>query len=213
MIFEPNLFKVIIDIILIVLIFSLFGFLHSYFASEKIKAKFKIYFPYMLPFYRLIYNFFAVIEVVFLFKFSPKPDVIIYDFQFPFDLIIIFFQFISIAGFIWTLNYFDAQEFLGLNQIKRWKNSNYDIETLDEQSELNFNGPYKYCRHPLYFFSILFLILRPTMNLFYFIFAVCSTVYFYVGTFFEEKRLVNKFGEKYISYQRNVPRIFPLKIK
>ena len=33
--------------------------------------------------------------------------------------------------------------------------------------------------------------------------------YFYIGTFFEERRLVRTFGEEYRAYQRRVPRFLP----
>jgi len=35
------------------------------------------------------------------------------------------------------------------------------------------------------------------------------SVYLYVGTFFEERRLVHEFGDAYREYQRQVPRLIP----
>jgi protein-S-isoprenylcysteine O-methyltransferase Ste14 len=35
------------------------------------------------------------------------------------------------------------------------------------------------------------------------------SVYLYVGTFFEERRLVREFGDDYRAYQRQVPRLIP----
>ena len=34
-------------------------------------------------------------------------------------------------------------------------------------------------------------------------------LYFYVGTFFEERRMVETFGEEYRNYQKRVPRFLP----
>ena len=39
-------------------------------------------------------------------------------------------------------------------------------------------------------------------------FAVCSA-YFYLGSFPEERKLVQEFGEAYRRYQRAVPRMIP----
>ncbi|NJN97397.1 MAG: hypothetical protein HC875_26600 [Anaerolineales bacterium] len=35
------------------------------------------------------------------------------------------------------------------------------------------------------------------------------TLYFYVGTFFEERRLLMEFGSAYRAYQQRVPRLIP----
>ena len=35
------------------------------------------------------------------------------------------------------------------------------------------------------------------------------SIYLYVGTFFEERRLVAEFGDDYGEYQRQVPRLIP----
>jgi protein-S-isoprenylcysteine O-methyltransferase Ste14 len=76
---------------------------------------------------------------------------------------------------------------------------------------LKIEGPYKYMRHPVYFFSILFLIFRPYMDLTYLTLVICLIAYFYIGSYYEEKKLIEVFGDEYKVYQKNVPRIFPLK--
>jgi protein-S-isoprenylcysteine O-methyltransferase Ste14 len=138
---------------------------------------------------------------------------IIYDLQQPFDLIILIPQFLNLAGIMWTLKYFSIQEFLGTGQIFRWFNKEYNITELDERLTLKIEGPYQFCRHPLYLFSILFLCFRPEMDLFYLTALICIIIYFYIGSIFEEKKLVERFGNKYIDYQKSVPRIFPVKFK
>jgi len=50
---------------------------------------------------------------------------------------------------------------------------------------------------------------RPTMDLFYFTFFLVMVAYFYIGAYYEEKKLVRIFGEIYIRYQKSVPQIFP----
>jgi protein-S-isoprenylcysteine O-methyltransferase Ste14 len=39
-----------------------------------------------------------------------------------------------------------------------------------------------------------------------------AVLYFYIGTFFEERRLVKKFGDAYLAYRRKVPRFLPLRL-
>jgi protein-S-isoprenylcysteine O-methyltransferase Ste14 len=91
----------------------------------------------------------------------------------------------------------------------RYSKGNYNKEELDEHSELKIEGALKYCRHPIYLFSILFLLFRPSMDLFYLVFFIILTLYFIVGSYYEERKLVNKFGDEYKSYQKKVARLIP----
>ena len=196
---------------LLILAFFLFGVSHSYLASLKVKNYLKLKFPNILPFYRLIYNLFSVLTLYLFFIYLPQPDITIYDLIKPFDFIILGLQFLSLIGLIWTFRYFSFYEFLGISQIIRWYKGNYNFNDLDENMTLKIEGPYKYMRHPVYFFSIMFVIFRPIMDLTYLTLVVGIIIYFYVGSYYEEKKLVEIFGEKYKSYQKAVPRIFPLK--
>ena len=199
------------NILLIIFLFLLFGWSHSVLASNKIKEAVRINFPQLLPFYRLSYNIVSLFTFYLFWTFSPKPDVILYDLSSPFDIIILLPQFASLLALLWTLKYVDGKEFLGISQIQRWKAGVYIDEELDETSVLRIEGPYKFSRHPIYLFSIFFLLFRPTMNLFYFVFVLCSLLYFSIGSFYEEKKLVERFGSDYVSYQKNVSKIFPAK--
>ncbi|MFA6978244.1 MAG: hypothetical protein WC209_02885 [Ignavibacteriaceae bacterium] len=199
------------NIVLIIFLFLLFGWLHSLTASNKIKEFARERFPKFLPFYRLTYNIVSLFTFYLFWELSPKPDVILYDLSSPLDIIIILPQFASLFALLWTLTFVDGKEFLGISQIQRWKSGTYKEDELDETSALRIEGPYKFSRHPIYLFSILFLLFRPTMNIFYFVFVLCSLLYFSIGSFYEEKKLVERFGGDYVSYQKNVSRIFPLK--
>jgi protein-S-isoprenylcysteine O-methyltransferase Ste14 len=134
----------------------------------------------------------------------------IYDLPNPFDIIILVPQFISLAGIIWSLKYFSLFEFAGISQVMRWKNNRYSENELDEKLTLRIEGPYKYSRHPLYFFIIAFMFFRPAMNLFYLVFTVCTAAYFYIGSVYEERKLTEVFGELYRDYIKTVPRIIPV---
>jgi protein-S-isoprenylcysteine O-methyltransferase Ste14 len=132
--------------------------------------------------------------------------------QYPLDIIVFALQVISIIGFFWASKGIGIMEFLGINQIFRYFDKSYNTNDLDEKTFLKLNGAYKYSRHPIYLFSILFLGLRPTMDLFYLVMFISITLYFYIGSFYEEKKLVEKYGVEYKKYQKKVPRIFPIKL-
>ncbi len=140
---------------------------------------------------------------------SPKPDYTIYDLPYPFDIVIVLFQIASAITLVWIAKFINMREFLGITQIQRFLNNSYNTNDLDEKSELRIDGPFKYSRHPIYLFSSLFLMLRPTMDFFYLIFLINMILYFYIGSYFEEKKLLQVFGKEYEEYQKTVPKIFP----
>lgn len=197
------------DIPIIILLFSLFAFSHSLLAGLKIKEWLRDNFPKFLPFYRLTYNIISLLSFYLFYLVSPKPNQIIYDLPHPFDLIILIPQFASLFAFFWTTKFINSKEFLGIAQIQRAMKNNYSSTDLDEALTLRIEGPYKYSRHPLYFFLISFLFFRPTMDLFYLIVFILIVIYFYVGSMYEEKKLLQVFGDEYRNYQKTVSRIFP----
>ena len=224
-----NAYLLIIDIAA----FILFALLHSILASFKIKYLLTRWIGKGMAFYRLTYNIFFLWLFFYLFETLPRPDVELFELKYPWDIIILLPQFLSLAGIIWTFRYFSLLEFAGFSQIKRWKDGDFigywekemavaetqtrevqerslSKDVFDEKLTLKIEGPYKVVRHPLYLFTIIFLILRPTMDLFYLVFLIFLIAYFYIGSFYEERKLVSAFGNQYRKYQESVPRLFPI---
>jgi len=199
------------DVLLIIILFSIFAFIHTLLATLEVKRRIVKNIGEKIAFYRLFYNISSLILFSAFYFISPKPDVIVYDLHYPFDIITFALQVLSLFGLIWSIRTFNLKEFTGIEQIQRYLNGTYDKTELDEKAKLSIKGAAKIVRHPLYLFFILFLGLRPTMSLFYFVTFLCITAYFYIGSFYEEKRLVEIFGDKYKEYQEKVPRIFPIK--
>jgi protein-S-isoprenylcysteine O-methyltransferase Ste14 len=202
-----------IDILIIILLFSLFAFSHTLLASRITKIALAEKLGIKIAFYRMFYNFSSLLLFIVFYAWAPKPNVIIYDLQFPFDIVTFALQVLSLIGLIWATRQIDLKEFLGIAQIERYLRGEYKVEDLDERQLLRIEGAFKIVRHPIYFFVILFLGLRPTMSLFYLVMFVCIVVYFYIGSIYEERKLVEIFGDDYKEYQLCVPRIFPLRIK
>jgi protein-S-isoprenylcysteine O-methyltransferase Ste14 len=202
----------VFDVIVLVFLFALYGFIHSVIASEKVKVYFKKMFGKLIAFYRLGYNVFAVVGLYFIWEFAPHPSLQIYKLPAPYDYLVLIPQLMSIVGMIWCFKYISFKEFIGLNQIDRYLRNEYSDIELDENYTLRIEGPYKYSRHPIYFFSIIFLLFRAEMNLFYLTMFISFTAYFYIGSYYEEKKMVRLFGDDYRDYQKKVPRIFPYKI-
>ena len=68
---------------------------------------------------------------------------------------------------------------------------------------------YRYVRHPLYVGWIMTFWFTPTMTLGHLLFAALATGYIFVAIYFEERNLVEHFGETYVTYQKTTWMIFP----
>lgn len=199
------------DVAALVLFFALYGFIHSILASNRVKMFFRKTFGKLIAFYRLLFNVFALVGLYLIWDLAPHPSVQIYKLPPPFDYLVLIPQLISLIGIIWCFKYICFKEFVGLNQIERFLKNEYSEKELDENYTLRVEGPYKYSRHPIYFFSIIFLLFRAEMDLFYLTMFISFTTYFYIGSHFEEKKMISLFGDDYRNYQQKVPRFFPIK--
>ena len=109
------------DVAITIALISLFCVSHSILASNKLKKAVQNRFGNLIAFYRAGYNILSVISLIIIYKMLPAIDLTIYDLPSPYDLIILFFQFLSLIGFIWSARYFSPGEFIGWSQIKRFK--------------------------------------------------------------------------------------------
>lgn len=70
-------------------------------------------------------------------------------------------------------------------------------------------GLYRVVRHPLMVGFLIAMWSAPEMSLGRLIFAAMFTLHIFIGTRFEERDLVDAFGESYQRYQRRVPSLLP----
>lgn len=197
------------DIFIIVFLFFLFASSHSVLAAFDVKKRITEKVGDKIAFYRLFFNISSIFIFIAIYFLSPKPNVKIYDLQFPYDLIIFGIQVLGVIGLFWAGSYINLKEFLGITQVKRYVEGTYQKTDLDEYHELVIAGPFKYSRHPIYFFTIIVLGFRSTMDLFYLVFFICMLLYFYIGSIYEEKSLEKRYGVRYAEYKNNVPRLIP----
>jgi protein-S-isoprenylcysteine O-methyltransferase Ste14 len=115
-------------------------------------------------------------------------------------------QILGASLLLWTP--WDLKEFVGLRQWERHRKREEDAQGRNERL---FTGKgYGLVRHPLYLGCSLLLAFHPVQTRNSAATAAAVIAYFYLGTFFEERRLVRTFGEAYREYQRRVPRFFPI---
>lgn len=117
-----------------------------------------------------------------------------------------FVQFLGAGLLLWTP--WDLKEFVGLRQ---WERHRGGARAAQGGNARLFTGKaYGVVRHPLYLGCSLLLAFQPSQTRNSAATAAAVIAYFYIGTFFEERRLVRAFGEEYRAYQRRVPRFLPL---
>ena len=158
--------------------------------------------------YRLIFNALALIS------FGPAtylmvtlPDRALYSFPAPFDSIALLIQGLAVLGLIYAVYQMDWAFFLGLRQLVE-PPPNTTIDSTST-SHLVTDGLHHFVRHPLYTLSLVVLYLVSPMTLNRLAFVIGAHVYFYIGSIFEERKLVREFGDAYRDYQRRVPRLMP----
>ena len=104
----------------------------------------------------------------------------------------------------------DFPHFAGLRQWAGWlKRIETHSESDTSTSRLVVDGLHRYVRHPLYTSSLIVLWLISPMTVNRLAFVAGATVYLYVGSIFEERKLVAEFGDAYRAYQQRVPRLLP----
>lgn len=192
------------------LIFFLFSFVHSLMASHRFKKELFDSVPSLKPFYRLIYNFISILFLIAWFLSLPS-DVILYQAS---GILLVVMSLVQITAVWFLLKSFFQQSgmiFTGIRQAMDKIKQNKEPGYLDEpeRGDLVTEGMFKYMRHPMYTFGMLVLISSPIMtaNLTYTI--VIFGLYFWIGSIYEEKNLIKRFGDDYREYQKNVPRFIP----
>jgi len=129
----------------------LWGFIHSFLASLKVKEFIKNKFGDLIfGYYRLFYNIFALISFFPIIGFMASlPDKKLYAIPLPWVVFSLIIQALSLVGLVIGLKQTGTLEFLGFNVL---------IGVPDTRRRaLNKSGLYKYVRHPLYSAGLILL--------------------------------------------------------
>ncbi len=168
-----------------------FGFIHSFTASNYFKNKFRRFRRWH---YTLISVLTAIPFAYAWFKGYPSSSDV-YEVQYPLNLLFYSAMLLGAVIFVLGAVKLDLQAFLGLKE--------------EGEGELSTDGIYKLVRHPLYLGVIIFIWATPVLKAIDIVGNTGLTLYLIIGSYFEEKKLLEEFGEAYAVYKKNTPMLIP----
>jgi protein-S-isoprenylcysteine O-methyltransferase Ste14 len=172
-----------------------FSFMHSVLATDAVRSRM----GHRAQLYRGLYNILAVLVLLTTLGASRGDFPIVWRARGVARVALLAVEAVALAGFLATVSRFDLPFFLGLRARPR----------APEGREPQTSGTYALCRHPLYFFTSTIFSAWPTMDLRWFVVAAWLWVYSYVGSIFEERKLVAAFGDVYRLYRDTHWRLLP----
>jgi len=181
-----------------VALFTVFGLHHSLLARTGAKAWVTATFPPKLE--RSIYVFVASILFLLTCNLWQPIPVAIWDVGGSLGRAL---YAVPIGAFVfstWSAIMLDTSDLAGVRQFMPRASTTPE----PAEPEVRSDGPYSVVRHPIYFAWALVVFVIPHMNGTRLSFAIISTLYLAVAVPFEERSLVEHFGEKYTRYQRQV---------
>ncbi|MCD6353574.1 MAG: isoprenylcysteine carboxylmethyltransferase family protein [Proteobacteria bacterium] len=116
--------------------------------------------------------------------------------------------FLSLSGFAWC---FWALGFLDPFGLKPFLNHLRGIPR--KPPSFIIRGPYRWVRHPVYFFQIVIIWSTPHLTSDRFLFNVLWSTWIVIATVFEERDLRTSFGDAYTEYQSKVPMLIPCRLR
>lgn len=112
---------------------------------------------------------------------------------------------LAVAGMAWGASALGRFDPLGIDAIRDAGQQGRAVEA----PQLAVRGPYRWVRHPLYFFTLVMIWASPDLSLDRLLFNVLWTAWIRGATLLEEADLLATFGEAYRDYQLSVPRLIP----
>ena len=190
--------------LLLILSWLVYFGLHSLLASIAAKQAVASRWPRAMPAYRLGFNVLAVLLLALpLWLTLSDSGPWLWRWTGAAFAVAIALSAAAVAGFLWSLKFYDGREFLGLRQLSE---SNCSV---DDQERFQLSPLHRRVRHPWYFFALVIILTRD-MNVSMLITAVLITLYFVIGSRLEERKLLRYHGDVYRRYRERVPGLIPL---
>jgi protein-S-isoprenylcysteine O-methyltransferase Ste14 len=156
-------------------------------------------------FYRLLYvilSFVFLIPVLYYTRLWASPDI----FSYGSVANVVRYALMALAVFIFIKAFlidYDLLTFSGIRQMRQFRKNE-----IKQSGEIKKTGLLGIVRHPLYLGVIIFCWCN-TFSITDIVINSVLTVYIFIGTLLEEKKLILEFGDSYVQYKKEVPMIVP----
>jgi protein-S-isoprenylcysteine O-methyltransferase Ste14 len=154
-----------------------------------------------------IYTIVSGLTLFVLMALWQPAGVLLFSVGSPYCWILRAFFVASILGFVWGIRSLKSFDGFGVRPIT----VHLSGKTLREMP-IGMRGPYKWVRHPLYFFFLVMLWSYPYLTTDRLLFNTMFTIWIFIGAILEERDLVSVFGAEYRQYQKLVPMLIPVRI-
>lgn len=186
---------------ILALLWIVYGFLHTFLAHSRVKNWFSRRMKNSFRYYRIFYSLFAFLFLLSIIYYQVTLSTrVLYELN---GLVLISGIAITFSGII-IMAACIKKYITGLSGP-----GNVFFE--HKSKHLIISGIHRYIRHPLYLGTFIFLwglfMLLPYLSLL--ISNIIITLYTLIGMRFEEKKLVENFGEEYLEYRKRVPALIP----
>jgi protein-S-isoprenylcysteine O-methyltransferase Ste14 len=191
----------IINHIILVLLWLLFGILHSVLAARWWKQRMQQWWGARYKYYHFSYSVFAAISLIgiLVFQFTMHSQ-LLYTAPVGVKLLLCLPALAGLAIMLVVIRKY----FFSLSGISVFYKKQPPVI-------LEQGGLHRYVRHPLYFGTLLFIwslfFIYPYLN--NLLACIVITGYTVFGAMLEEKKLVAEFGKKYVAYKKQVPMLIP----
>ncbi len=184
-----------------------FGLIHSLLVTPKLKAKVASWLGEAgKKYYRFFYVVIASLTTLAYFSLVLLfPDRLIYKIPFPFVIFTTLLEAGAVLGAAKCVLDSRPLAFIGVDVL-------LDRTLPAPDEKLVTSGFYRCVRHPIYTFSLIAIWLSPILTWNLLALFLGMSAYMLIGSWLEEKKLLQQFGQSYVEYQKMTPAFIP-KIK
>ena len=198
------------NILICIGLWFIFALQHSILARPFFKRIIKNVFGKIFEehFYRFFYFlsqcviFYLIYDIIS----NIHNKIVIFEIQDQFKFIYYILGIFSKVFLIISVLQFNISHFIGIKQMSSFFTQNKK----DEKIQMNKTYLYRFLRHPMYCGIILCYIFSTTIITEIFVTnLICIIIYIEIGSYFEEKVLIQEFGEEYLEYKKNTYKYLP----